>query len=90
MIFGAPLRPLDGESTRRFASRIEAAVTMLGDEALTDAWTARQRAAAGTSPKLTGPEFTGWRRQWALTEQRKLGAAGLRRRQRRRWPIWAS
>jgi len=86
VIFGSPLRPLDGESTRRFSSRIEAAVTMLGDEALTDAWTARQRAAAGTSPKLTGPEFTGWRRQWALTEQRKLGAAGLRRRQKRRWP----
>ncbi|MFT3855429.1 MAG: lysophospholipid acyltransferase family protein [Ilumatobacteraceae bacterium] len=86
VVFGAPLFPGEKESTRRFAARIEAAVTMLGDEALTDAWTARRRAAQGTSPRLTGPEFTGWRRQWALTEQRKLGAAGLRRRQKRRWP----
>lgn len=86
VIFGAPLVPGEKESTRRFAARIEAAVTMLGDEALTDAWTARRRAASGTSPRLTGPEYTGWRRQWALTEQRKLGAASLRRRQKRRWP----
>jgi 1-acyl-sn-glycerol-3-phosphate acyltransferase len=86
VVFGAPLWPLDGESTRRFNTRIEAAVTALGDEALTDFWTARQRAASKTSPKLTGPEYNGWRRQWQLSEQRKLGAAGLRRRQKRRWP----
>src|SRR6056297_310811 len=86
VVFGAPLRPEDGESTRRFSARIEAAVTTLGDEALTDFWTARRRAAAGTSPVLTGPDHTGWRRDWALAERRKLGTAGLRRRQRRRWP----
>ena len=86
VVFGAPLTRREGESTRRFAARIEAAVTMLGDEALTDAWTARRRAAQGASPKLTGPEYTGWRRQWAVTEQRKLGKAGMRRRQQRRWP----
>jgi 1-acyl-sn-glycerol-3-phosphate acyltransferase len=86
VIFGHPLTAEDGESTRRFNARIEAAVTALGDEALTDYWTARQRAHAGTSPSLTGPEYNGWRRQWALSERRKLGAAGLRRRQRRRWP----
>ena len=86
VVFGRPLIPGADESTRRFNARIEAAVTMLADEVLTDAWTARRRAADGTSPKLTGPEFTGWRRQWALAEQRKLGAAGLRRRQKRRWP----
>ncbi|MGH9134100.1 MAG: lysophospholipid acyltransferase family protein [Ilumatobacteraceae bacterium] len=86
VIFGHPLVPEEGESTRRFNARIEAAVTALGDEALTDYWTARRRAHAGTSPSLAGPEFNGWRRQWALSEQRKLGAAGLRRRQQRRWP----
>jgi 1-acyl-sn-glycerol-3-phosphate acyltransferase len=86
VLFGAPLRPLEGESTRRFSARIEAAVTALGDEALTDMWTAKRRAAAGASPSLGGPDFTGWRRQWALAERRTLGAAGLRRRQRRRWP----
>jgi 1-acyl-sn-glycerol-3-phosphate acyltransferase len=86
VVFGAPLWPQEGESTRRFNARIEAAVTVLGDEALTDFWTSRRRAADGRSPKLTGPEYTGWRRQWQLSEQRKLGAAGLRRRQKRRWP----
>jgi 1-acyl-sn-glycerol-3-phosphate acyltransferase len=81
VVFGAPLMPVDGESTRRFNARIQTEVTMLGDEALTDYWNARRRRAAGTSPKLTG-----WRRQWALAEHRKLGKAGLRRRQKRRWP----
>ena len=86
VVFGAPLWPEDGENTRRFNARIEAAVAALGDEALTDFWTARQRAAAGTNPKLTGPEYNSWRRQWALAEHRKLGKAGQRRRQRRNWP----
>jgi 1-acyl-sn-glycerol-3-phosphate acyltransferase len=86
VVFGHPLRPGDDESTRRFSARIEAAVTALADESLTDYWTARQRAHAGTNPKLTGPDYTGWRRQWALSERRATGTAGLRRRQRRRWP----
>ena len=86
VIFGAPLHPGPDDNTRRFNARIETAVTRLGDEAITDYWTASQRAAAGTSPRLTGPEFNGWRRQWELSERRKLGAAGLRRRQKRRWP----
>jgi 1-acyl-sn-glycerol-3-phosphate acyltransferase len=86
VVFGAPLAPREGESTRRFAARIEAAVTALADETLTDAWTARVRAAAGSSPKLTGPDYTGWRRQWQLSERRQLGTAGLRRRQKRTWP----
>jgi 1-acyl-sn-glycerol-3-phosphate acyltransferase len=84
--FGRPLVPEEDESTRRFGARIEAAVTELGDESLTDWWTARQRAVAGTSPRLTGPDHTGWRRQWALTERRRLSTAGLRRPHRRRWP----
>ena len=86
VVFGTPLRAEEGESTRRFNARIEAAVTTLGDETITDFWTARQRAAAGTSPTLSGPDHTGWRRDWALAERRKLGNAGLRRRQQRRWP----
>jgi len=86
VIFGAPLWPAAGENTRRFSARIEAAVAALGDEALTDYWTARQRAASGTSTRLSGPEYNGWRRQWSLAEHRTLGAAGMRRRQKRRWP----
>ena len=86
VVFGHPLHPMHAESTRRFAARIESAVAALGDETLTDYWTARRRAHPGTSPSLGGPEYTGWRRQWALSERRRLGTAGLRRRQRRRWP----
>ena len=86
VVFGSPIKPADGENTRRFNARIEAAVTLLGDEVLTDYWTARQNSAAGSNPKLTGPEYNGWRRQWSLSERRLLGDAGLRRRQKRRWP----
>jgi len=86
IVFGAPLWPSDDENTRRFNTRIEDAVARLGDEALTDYWIAAKRSATGGSPALTGPDFNGWRRQWELGERRKLGAAGLRRRQKRRWP----
>lgn len=86
VVFGAPLTMHDGENTRRFAARIESNVTALADESLTDYWTARRRAAEGTNPALTGPDYTGWRRQWALSERRALGSTGRRRRQKRRWP----
>lgn len=86
VVFGAPMSPAKGESTRRFSARIEAAVTLLADESTTDFWSARQRAARKANPSLTGPEYTGWRRQWALSEQRKNASTGLRRRQKRRWP----
>lgn len=84
--FGAPLRKRADENVRRFSDRIERAVTELGDEALYDWWTARRRAAAGTTPSLTGPAATGWRRAWALGDHRQRGAAARRRRQKRRWP----
>jgi 1-acyl-sn-glycerol-3-phosphate acyltransferase len=86
VMFGTPLHPIDGESTRRFNVRIHAAVTTLADEATTDFWTARRRAADGTSPTLGGPEYTGWRRQWDLTTRRRQGIAGWRRPPTRRWP----
>ena len=84
--FGAPLSPNEGEDARRFGERIERAVAVLGDEAITDWWSARRRAAAGTTPSLTGPAYNGWRRAWALTEHRARGKAGQRRRQQRTWP----
>jgi 1-acyl-sn-glycerol-3-phosphate acyltransferase len=84
--FGAPLWPADGEDARRFSERIEMAVAVLGDEAITDWWSARRRAATGATPSLTGPTYNGWRRAWALTEHRARGKAGQRRRQQRAWP----
>lgn len=86
VVFGTSLRAADGESTRRFNARIEAAVTALADEANTDFWSARRRAATGTSPDLSGPAYTGWRRQWDLSKRRKQGIAGWRAGPTRRWP----
>jgi 1-acyl-sn-glycerol-3-phosphate acyltransferase len=86
VIFGTPLRPSDGESTRRFNVRIEESVRALGDESLGDFWSARQRHRQGRSTPLTGPAIDGWRRQWALHEHRRSSVSGQRRRQRRAWP----
>lgn len=79
--FGDPLQPAEGESTAGFAERIERAVAALADEATTDWWQARQRAAAGATPPLVGPEAPAWRRAWALGDRSRK-----RRRQSRRWP----
>ena len=45
--FGDPLVPGDGEDSRRMAARIERAVAELADEAGSDWWQARRRAAVG-------------------------------------------
>ncbi len=86
VVFGAPLRPEPDENTRRLNARITAAVTALADEATTDYWSARRRAADGANPSLGGPEYTGWRRQWALSVRRRQGIAGWRTPPKRRWP----
>ncbi|HEX4905074.1 MAG TPA: lysophospholipid acyltransferase family protein [Acidimicrobiales bacterium] len=78
--FGAPLVSGEGESSTRFAARIEAAVAALADEARTDWWSARRRAHAGATPSLVGPETTSWRRAWALGDRRS--------RSKRKRPAW--
>ena len=79
--FGAPMRPAEDDNATRFAARIEAAVAALADEASSDWWTARRRAAAGASPSLTGPELRSWRRTWALGDRR-----GRKTRRSPQWP----
>ena len=86
VVFGSPLWPLEGESTRRFGARIEQAVTVLGDESLTDFWTARRRAADGSSPTLSGPRVHRLAPRVGARRAPQLGHVGLRRRQNRRWP----
>jgi 1-acyl-sn-glycerol-3-phosphate acyltransferase len=78
--FGAPLRPGEGEDSRRFSRRIEATVAALADEAATDWWSARRRAHAGETPSLQGPPTTAWQRGW------DLGDRGPTRRARPAWP----
>lgn len=80
VLFGAPLEPTAGESSRAFAARIERAIEVLADEAGHGFWDARRRAAAGTTPSLRGPESTSWRRSWALAEGRR------KPRPRASWP----
>lgn len=79
--YGTPLRPVQGESAARYAERIEAAVAELADEATSDWWQARRRAAEGATPPLTGPNAPAWRRAWALGDRSRK-----RRRQTRAWP----
>ena len=66
--FGDSLTPTEGEDARKFASRIEQAVATLADEAESDWWSARRRAAAGATPSFRGPESSPWRREWALPD----------------------
>lgn len=66
VVFGEPLTAGAGEDARRFGARIEAAVAMLADEVASDWWSARRRAAGGTSPTPRGPHAAPWRRAWAL------------------------
>ncbi len=78
--FGSPMWADEGEDPRDFAARIEAAVATLADERATDWWQARRRAAAATTPALTGPEASTWRRAWTLGEHRRSSRA------RTQWP----
>ena len=79
--FGEPITGEDDEDSRKLAVRIEAAVAALADEASSDWWQARKRAAAGGTPSLQGPAAGAWRRTWSLGDRRPG-----RRRPRRVWP----
>ena len=82
--FGKPLWANDGESAHDFAARVEAAIAVLADERRSGFWEARLNAAARETPKLTGPPVTGWRRAWALDENRRRSDRG------RAWPKGAT
>ncbi len=78
--FGTPLWP--GSSlgdARRLSEAMERAIAVLADEEATDWWSARRRAAQGTTPPLQGPDTGAWRRSWALGSDRTSGAGP-------RWP----
>jgi 1-acyl-sn-glycerol-3-phosphate acyltransferase len=79
--FGRPIRPDEGEDSRRLSVRIESEVAALADEVTTDWWSARRRAASGATPALGGPGAPTWRRAWALGDRNRR-----RRSPRRTWP----
>ena len=70
----------ENAAARRLGARVEQTVGALADEWSTDWWSARRRAAAGTTPALTGPAAGAWRRAWALD------ADASSRSGRRAWP----
>ena len=86
VVFGAPIWPQPDENIRVLSARLQDAVELLADEVTTDYWNSRRRRQLNATPKLTGPEYNGWRRQWLLSGQRQTGEVGVRRRQKRRWP----
>ena len=71
VLFGAPLSLDEGENTRRFSDRVEAAVATLAHEVDGDWWQARRAVSAvdpveGAETAHRGPEAPAWRRSWAL------------------------
>jgi 1-acyl-sn-glycerol-3-phosphate acyltransferase len=79
--FGAPMRAHEKERSQAFAERLERAVAALADEATTDWYAARRRAAAGETPSLSAPQAGVWRRAWAVSGNRKK-----RRSATKAWP----
>jgi 1-acyl-sn-glycerol-3-phosphate acyltransferase len=83
--FGGPLDPAG--DARALTVELEEAIAALADELTTDWYTARRRAAAGTTPSLTGPDVAAWRRTWALGAASGGKRTGRRNRARPdRWP----
>ena len=78
-----PSSPARHEDARKFAARIEQAVAALADEAESDWWSARRRAAAGTTPPFRGPQVSAWRREWALAGLGAQGPAPAREQMKR-------
>lgn len=86
--FGRPLRA-DPDSAasaaaRELAVQLEREIAALADEHETDWWSARRRAAAGSSPSLTGPDAGAWRRSWALGANESANQARKESRRRSR------
>lgn len=81
IVFGHPLWPREDEDSRKFARRIEDAVSALGDEGRTDWYSSRVRVHAGEVPSMRGPAAGDWRKSWELGDR-----APIRRRQERTWP----
>jgi 1-acyl-sn-glycerol-3-phosphate acyltransferase len=82
--FGAPVYP--DRPARQLVGHLEGAIAALADEATTDWWSARSRAAAGTTPALTGPDASPWRRTWALGPSPKDHARQKAPAGEKRWP----
>ncbi|MBS1847267.1 MAG: 1-acyl-sn-glycerol-3-phosphate acyltransferase [Actinobacteria bacterium] len=83
--FGDAITALEGEDSRHFGPRIEAAVAALADEVTSDWYSARVRLHHRETPSLAGPDTDSWRRSWELGPRKPLHR-GRRDKGRRSWP----
>jgi len=82
---GDALIAREHEDARKFAARIEQAVAALADEAESDWWSARRRAAAGTTPPFRGPEASPWRANGRCGLSAQRSARDREHRKRQPW-----
>jgi 1-acyl-sn-glycerol-3-phosphate acyltransferase len=82
--FGRPIFP--DSPARELVGQLEDSIAVLADEAATDWWSARRRAAQGATPALTGPTAAPWRRAWALGPSPKDRARKRSPGGAKRWP----
>jgi 1-acyl-sn-glycerol-3-phosphate acyltransferase len=82
--FGAPVPP--DVPARQLVGRLEASIATLADEAATDWWSARRRAAKASTPSLTGPVASQWRRAWALGPSPKDKSRARSSADEEQWP----
>ncbi len=66
VVFGSPLYFREDEDVRAFSARIEGKVAELADESSSDWWQAKKNAGTNSTPPLTGPIGSKWRREWEL------------------------
>jgi len=64
--FAMPVIAGPDDDARTLEGRIDRVLATMADEARTDWWTARRRAASGTTPSPRGPDASPWRRSWEL------------------------
>lgn len=74
--FGTPIVAGEKERTQALNDRLEQAVSVLADEATSDWYSARRRAAQGLTPVLSAPQAGRWRRAWELSSHRPRRGAG--------------
>ncbi len=80
--FGLPVYAAGPEDDpRRLTELVERTIEELADEARSDWWSARRRAANGATPRLQSPETSSWRRRWELDDVR-----AKRESPTRNWP----
>ena len=80
VMFGTPIAP--DLPARQLVGRLEAAIAALADEATSDWWSARRRAAKGSTPSLTGPRHRRGAGRGRLAHPPKTGHGHGRRRTR--------